>query len=347
MNPLAQGAGTITCRHLLVPVDETIESTAAVVGAVELARIAAASITFIHVPRLFASGDAVEPVLFAMAPLRQTDCRSEVLAKAESVARAQGVPCASAATASQVAHAAILAAADQAGCDLIVLGTGTHRLTPGSPGSPDSPVAAVLAQAAMPVLVLPVAPPVAARRTLGIIRHEHRIIATVLCAWQELLAKAGCRGVAADVPLMRIMIRCIEMSLDAPRHARKEKLLFGRLRRRTCTVAAELDEHGHRCERHGQLVGALGDAVERYAAGAALAELAQAVDHYAQFVWNHHGREEGVILAAAQRYLTAGDWDRIDAAFCASPADARTREEQDRVLGSLLARITSHRTDGR
>jgi hemerythrin-like domain-containing protein/nucleotide-binding universal stress UspA family protein len=344
MSQLAQGAGAITCRHLLVPVDETIESTATVVGAVELARIAAASITFMHVPRLFPGGDTVAPGLFPTAPLHLADGRSEVLAKAESVARAQGVPCASAATASQVAHAAILAAADQAGCDLIVLGTCTHRATP---GTPDSPVAAVLAQTRRPVLVLPVAPPVAARRTLGIIRHEHRIIATVLRAWHEWLTEAGSRGVAADVPLMRIMVRFIEMSLDAQRHARKEKLLFSRLRRRTCTVAAELEEQRHRCECHGQRVGALGDAVERYAAGAALAELTQAVDHYAQFVWNHHGREEGVILAAAQRYLSDEDWSHIDAAFCASPVDARTREEQDRVLGSLLARITSHRIDGR
>ena len=36
---------------------------------------------------------------------------------------------------------------------------------------------------------------------------------------------------------------------------------------------------------------------------------------YASFVWEHLGREEGVILPAAQRHLTEADWLAIDAAF--------------------------------
>jgi len=36
---------------------------------------------------------------------------------------------------------------------------------------------------------------------------------------------------------------------------------------------------------------------------------------YARFLWDHLGREEGVILPAAQRFLLAEDWEAIDQAF--------------------------------
>ena len=39
---------------------------------------------------------------------------------------------------------------------------------------------------------------------------------------------------------------------------------------------------------------------------------------YAGFLWDHMGREEGVILPAAQRYLLAEDWAAIEPAFGAN-----------------------------
>ena len=46
--------------------------------------------------------------------------------------------------------------------------------------------------------------------------------------------------------------------------------------------------------------------------------LDEEVTRYAEFLWDHLGREEGVILPAAQRLLLAEDWAAIDQAFAAN-----------------------------
>ena len=99
-------ADAVTCRHLLVPLDETDQCMATVIGAIELARIAAARLTFVHVPRLIT------------VPRDEMSRGRELLGKAESVARALGVPCASAGLAGGDAPAAIPASrpASMAGC---------------------------------------------------------------------------------------------------------------------------------------------------------------------------------------------------------------------------------------
>ena len=50
--------------------------------------------------------------------------------------------------------------------------------------------------------------------------------------------------------------------------------------------------------------------------------LAADLARYVDFVWDHLGREEGVILPAARRVLSAGDWAAIDASFAAAAAAA-------------------------
>jgi len=71
-----------------------------------------------------------------------------------------------------------------------------------------------------------------------------------------------------------------------------------------------------------------------------IATIEQAVARYANFIWEHLGREEGVILPAAQRYLSSEDWDEIDAAFAAN-RDARFGSEVDAELRRLFSRIVN------
>ena len=54
------------------------------------------------------------------------------------------------------------------------------------------------------------------------------------------------------------------------------------------------------------------------AAVSATRDLDDAVRGYASLVWEHLGREEGVILPAAQRHLSDLDWSQIEAAFVES-----------------------------
>lgn len=331
-------AGAITCRHLLVPVDETDDATTTVVGAIELARMAGACITFMHVPHIPVTVDSDTRVSSAATPHGHLSRSRELLGKAESIARAHGVPCASAGTASQAPHAAILTAAREAGCDLILIGLHGHGGNPGT--MPGSLVLAVLAQADIPVLVLPYPAPAMPAPAIRIIRDEQRALSAILRAWLDMLVAAKDSGVAPDVRLMRIMVRFIETLPVARHHPRKQAFLFGRLRRRTFKVDAELDELVRQHQRDSQWASALAETVERYATGGPLTELARTVDHYTQFAWALMGREQGVILPAAQRYLNAGDWDDINASYCEA-ASAHGGGNQDRPFDALLAYVAN------
>lgn len=310
-------ADAITCRHLLVPLDEGDACMATVIGAIELARIAAARITFVHVPPL--------PTVARASVNRGR----ELLAKAESVARAQGVPCASTGQVEGDAQAAIPASAQKAGCDLVFIGP--H----GQEARTRSLVQAVLA-AGVPVFAMPDHAPAMPEPAICAIRDEHRALCTVLRAWLDMLTAANDRGAGADVRVMRNMIRFIETFPLARQHPCKQAYLYERLRRRTARADAELDELEHQHERDAQWVGALAEAVERFAAGGPLAELLGKVDHYAQFVWARMGREEGVILPAAQRYLTEADWDKVNAAY-GTANRCNVPDAEDRAFGALLA----------
>jgi hemerythrin-like domain-containing protein len=67
---------------------------------------------------------------------------------------------------------------------------------------------------------------------------------------------------------------------------------------------------------------------------------AAAVGRYATFLWEHLGREEAVVLPAAQKHLDADDWAAIDAAF-AENADPRFGAGADADFRHLLSRIVA------
>ena len=72
----------------------------------------------------------------------------------------------------------------------------------------------------------------------------------------------------------------------------------------------------------------------------ALAALDAHLSSYAAFTWEHLGREEGVILPAAQRHLSDEDWTAIDAAFAAN-RDPRFGGDADREFRHLFSRIVN------
>ena len=61
---------------------------------------------------------------------------------------------------------------------------------------------------------------------------------------------------------------------------------------------------------------------------------------YSTFIWDHMGREEGVILPAAQRYLKDEDWMEIDAAFSENE-DPRFGGDTDTQYRQLFSRIVN------
>jgi nucleotide-binding universal stress UspA family protein/hemerythrin-like domain-containing protein len=331
-------------RHLLVPIDGTDLATETIGNAVEFARSLGARITFFHAQHDHAaalSGEAevlrlASPADFAYAIQGRA---RELLAKAESAARALGVPCDSATTVSDSPWRAIISAARESGCDLIYMASHGRRSSIGM--MLGSQTLKVLVSAGMPVLVAATSNPPANAQAIGIIRDEHRSLGAVLHAWLHLLDRDQA---SPDVPrdqLMRAMVHYIRSFPMALHHPKEDEYLFRKLRERTTRCNAELDELERQHERDRQLLDELAALVEQHLAGEAdAASVREAVSRYAHFIWEHMGREEGVILPAAQRYLTQEDWDEISAAFLAN-RDPRFGGDTDAEFKRLFSRIVN------
>jgi len=335
-------------RHLLVPVDDTDLSISVVGNAVALAGAVGARVTFFHAVADDASslrGEAeilrlTAPAEYEYAAHGKTQ---ELLAKAEAAARALGVPCGSRQVISDKPAQAIVAAAREAGCDLIFMAShGRH----GKLGMAlVSEMLEVLMNARLPVLISSIGEPAVPARAIGIIRDEHRSLAAVMHAWMHALAAARRAGNGADPALMRAIVRYVRQFPVQLHHPKEEQHLFRRLRERTSSCDAELDELERQHQRDHELVVALERQVEALATaeGAArvqaTAALEEGVTGYAQFLWDHLGREEGVILPAAQRFLLADDWESIDQAFAANRDP--NFNGADREYRQLFARIVS------
>lgn len=334
-------------RHLLVPIDDTDLSIEVVGNAVGLARTVGARITFFH-----AVIDPSHSIRSDAELLRLTAHNDyayayggkarELLAKAEAAARACGVPCSSLQRPGDKPAAAIVEAAHATGCDLIFMASHGHRGRLGMALA--SETLSVLMHAGLPVLVSATGNPQPPAHAIGTLRDEHRSLAAVMHAWLQMLAAARAAGVGADAARMREIVRYIQDFPLALHHPKEERHLFRRLRERTDAFDAELDELQRQHHRDEQLVADLAaqvDALEHSCDAAAdTCRLDDAVQTYARFLWDHLGREEGVILPAAQQHLSAGDWADIDQAF---QADGERVESKDsaRAFRQLFSHIVN------
>lgn len=336
-------------RHLLVPVDDTDLSVEVVGNAVALARPLGARITFFHAVADASASLRGDAEVLRMTARDEYEYRHlgkarELLTKAEAAARALGVPCESRHAVSDKPAQAIVEAARAGGCDLIFMASHGGRGKLGMAFA--SETLAVLMNASLPVLVSSTGEPTAPARAIGIIRDEHRSLAAVMHAWMHALAAAREAGTAADVSLMRAIVRYVQQFPMKLHHPKEEEHLFRRLRERTTSCSAELDELERQHERDEQLVAALARQVEALAAAdaegqpSATRALDEEVARYAAFLWDHMGREEGVILPAAQRHLLPEDWVAIDAAFTEN-RDPNFRGDTDKEYRQLFSRIVN------
>jgi nucleotide-binding universal stress UspA family protein/hemerythrin-like domain-containing protein len=320
-------------RHLLVPLDGSDLSIQIVGQSIEFARTLGARITFFHAAPRGVAAMTGEDVVWSTV---STGEGSEVLAKAEAAARAHDVPCRTVGVVDDKPYEAILNAARDAGCDLIYMASHGRASSLGM--MIGSQTIRVLTHTEIPVLVAATRNPEPTARALGIIRDEHRSLAAVLHAWIHLLQGARADGKHPERELLRAIVYYIRDFPLTQHHPKEDDYLFQRLRQRTSSVNAELDELQRQHERDHQMVAELAALVEQVPLD--LAKLEDAVQRYARFIWDHMGREEGVILPAAQRYLSNEDWIDIDQAF-ASNNDPRFSGETDLQYRRLLGRIVS------
>ena len=337
-------------RHLLVPIDDSDLSVGVIGNAVGLARVVGARITFFHAvadPAHSLASDA--ELLRATAhddyDYAYTGKARELLAKAEAAARACGVPCDALQRRGDKPATAIVEAARSRGCDLIFMASHGHRGRLGMALA--SETLGVLMNAGLPVLVSSTGDPKPPAHAIGIIRDEHRSLAAVMHTWMQALAAARAAGAAADVAQMRGIVRYIQDFPVALHHPKEEEHLFKRLRERTDAFDAELDELQRQHLRDEQLVAELAALVEGLArcrddasAAAATRTLDEAVQAYARFLWEHLGREEGVILPAAQQHLNDVDWVEIDRAFQQN-RELQEQGEAAKAYRQLFSRIVN------
>jgi len=143
-------------RHLLVPVDNSDLSIVIIGKAVEFAKSLGARVTFFHAQTDHASalsGNAEVVRLTSPTNIASNfEGRArELLTKAESAARAQGVPYSSATMISGEPFSAIIAAARKESCDLIFMAS--HGRTGLSGMLLGNQAAKVLSHSRIPVLV--------------------------------------------------------------------------------------------------------------------------------------------------------------------------------------------------
>ncbi len=323
-------------RHLLVPLDDSDLSIETVSKAVNLARTLGARVSFVHVH----DHDAVPPDTDGMPNGYRATHRERthaLLTKAEAAARALGVPCDSVVLEGNAPHEVILDTARKSGCDLIVMAPHDRKAIRGE--TLGSQTLRVLAAGEMPVLVSSVQDGGQVHPMVDIIRREHRALAAVLHAWLHLLNHAHPQHPTVATELMRAMAHYVVKFPLALHRPSEHDYLFFVLRGRTAVVHAELDELERQHERERAMAEALGDEVEHYAIGqATLEQLHDAVETYAHFTWEHMGRIEGVVLPAAQRYLSEADWNEIQATVT-RPGSPRANGEAQVAYQQLFTRI--------
>jgi nucleotide-binding universal stress UspA family protein/hemerythrin-like domain-containing protein len=284
-------------RHLLVPVDGTVACIESIGQALELARLIGARVTFL-------------PVQPGHTDARFDEEREwEIQVRADAAARAQGVPCSSVGTSEASSAEAIVSAAREHGCDLICVAW-QGRTVDASPSHGQA--YRVLDDARVPVLVWTVEQRPVVMRAICILLERHTAIADQLHTWLAIIRAARVCGIAPGRQAMREIVTRLR-ELRGRAHRRGEQVgLFTRLRRCTSAVDAELDELERQDQRDGQILDELAGLVEDETQPESSCDrLEQAVRAYAQFVWERMGREEGVVLPAARRYLREADWTAI------------------------------------
>jgi nucleotide-binding universal stress UspA family protein len=153
-------------RHLLVPTDGSDLAEATVARAVQIAQDMGARITFFHAQdspyahpevSLFGEGVVIDPAMSEQFAQAHAAHAEHLLAGAKRQAEAAGVPAHTLTTINPTIYEAILAAAQERDCDLIVMAShGRRGLSALLLGSETQ---RVLTHAAVPVLVIPATAP--------------------------------------------------------------------------------------------------------------------------------------------------------------------------------------------
>jgi hemerythrin-like domain-containing protein len=154
-------------------------------------------------------------------------------------------------------------------------------------------------------------------QAIRIVRDEHRSLAAVLHGMLYLVGKIRDDGMKPDFDLLGAMVYYIDAFPERFHHPKEDEYLFKLLRARCQGARALLDQLQEEHRVGADKIRAIEQRLTRYRQGgdAESAAFIAAVEAYAAFHWDHMEREEKEVLPLAEKNLTAGDWQAIDAAF--------------------------------
>jgi branched-chain amino acid transport system ATP-binding protein len=154
-----------------------------------------------------------------------------------------------------------------------------------------------------------------ATTAIAVIRDEHRSIASVLKGLVNHVGEVRAGRMTPDFPLFAAMFDYIEAVPERIHHPKEDEYLFRFLRARCPEARAVLDDLEAQHVQGAEDLARLRRDLESFRDGGPLAPFDQALVAYAEFQWEHMGKEENVVLPLAEEHLTAEDWQIIDAAF--------------------------------
>lgn len=337
-------------KHLLVPIDNSSLSAANVTSATQLAKTLGARISYFHAVADFgATNDgalmrAIDPEKYVN---EQEGDRKAILAKAVVSTRHMGVTCDGYSASSDHPVEAILKAANELGCDLIVMASHGAKGVGAWLGG-GSKTQKVLKQSNVSVLVTRVesnVPLTAGERALGVIRDEHRTLAVVMDSMRQYaLEFAAGKGGEPERQVMHAMLDYVKAFPQKLHHPKEEKYLHPALRERCPSISGVLDELEAQHKAEAKLVEALDQALTAWEPGNATSTqaLIKALEALVEMVIQHIGKEEREVLPVAAQYLTDADWQLADKAFAENrdPQFDALESEELRQLFVRIAKMT-------
>lgn len=331
-------------RHLLVPLDGSELATTLVSGALELACVCGARITFFTMRDDYGASDE-GALVRTMAPETFNEVAAghgnAIIAKALAAAASYGVQCDGLVRTGSRPHELIVQVARERSCDLIYMGShgrrGLRALLPGSQTQK------VIAHSSVPVLVATVETNragSACEAAIAVIVDEHRAIAAVCNGLRDVAAQLRA-GAEVDLAFVDAMLHYLRSFSDTLHHPKEEQYLFARLAGRSKeiddVIAALGSEHRDGVARLSQLEERVAQSRSDTRFGTAQA-LAADIDDFVDAQWRHLSAEEKHVLPAARRLLDEADWQQIGDAFRLNSEFAQGGEARE-AFEQLFARL--------
>lgn len=319
--------------HLLVPIDDSVLSTANCEAAVRLAKALNARITFFHaVPSLGAMrpGATLRTTLPGSFAESAFGDACSLLAAHAVAAEEAGVSYDVESSAVDEPAAAIVAAAQASRCDLIVMATHGPRGVAGLLHG--SHTQRVLRRTSIPVLVTRVEPnaPVGAReRVLAVLHQEHHLMMAVVHGLRDMMKRVATSPASLDALLLESMLEYLRDIQALTHDPKEEHLLLDALCERSPSSEALRADVRVRHEQAAELTRAALAALEPVMSdqGAALGDAVDRVVALADKIEQCIALEEAELVPSACRLMLDEDWARIAPEFVSSrevdPVDAR------------------------